>query len=238
MGWALLQPGSLPVRGDAPVLADTTGFLRIRGASAAGPPGRHILSLLSMSLAVSAVIAPSSCLRCLLAAFCASLIAAAVAVGLGAPDRFAFDGLVAFAPLAGALALGCSLVGFRRRSQGRWAARSPSGSLALLHGFGTARRLDISGLGQVRLTVQREMRPEERSAGTCLANSPLDGLQEAGELVTLLPGAIVWPHCMVLHVCSVDSATAWLIFLPDSMKRSDFRALAVAVRALANGATE
>ncbi len=191
-----------------------------------------------MSLAVSAVIAPSSCLRCLLAAFCASLIAAAVAVGLGAPERYAFDGLVAFAPLAGALALACSLAGFRGRSQGRRAGRSPRGSRALLHGFGTARRLDISGLGQVRVTVQREMRLEERSAGTCLANSPFDGPQEEGELVTLLPGAIVWPHCMVLRVRSVDGATLRLVLLPDSMRRSDFRALAVAVRALANGAAE
>lgn len=72
----------------------------------------------------------------------------------------------------------------------------------------------------------------------CLANSPFDGLQDEGELVTLLPGAIVWPYCMVLHVRSVDGATVPLILLPDSMKTSDFRALAVAVRVLANGATE
>jgi hypothetical protein len=191
-----------------------------------------------MSLAVSAVIAPSSCLRCLLAAFCASLIAAAVAVGLGAPERYAFDGLVAFAPLAGALALACSLAGFRGRSQGRRAARSPRGSRALLHGSGTACRLDISGLGQVRVTVQREMRLDGHSTGLCLANSSFNGLQEEGELVTLLPGAIVWPHCMVLRVRSVDRATVPLVLLRDSMKSSEFRALAVVVRVLANGATE
>lgn len=191
-----------------------------------------------MSLAVSAVIAPSSCLRCLLAAFCASLIAAAVAVGLGAPERYAFDGLVAFAPLAGALALACSLTDFRGRWQGRRAGRSPPGSRALLHRFGTARRIDISGLGQIRLTVQREMRLEAGVEKLSLADPLFDGLVQEAVEVTLLPGAIVWPHCMVLRVRSVDGATTWLVFLPDSMKRRDFRALAVALRALTNGATE
>jgi hypothetical protein len=210
----------------------------MRGASAAGPPGRHILSLLSMLLAVSAVIAPSRRLRCLLAAFCASLIAAAVAVGLSSPERFAFDGLVAFAPLAGALVLGRSLGGFQRRSQGRRAERFPLGSRALLHGFGTAHHLDISGLGQIRLTVQREMRMQGRSDELFMGDPPFDGRLQEGVPVTLLPGAIVWPHCMVLRVRSADGVSACLVLLPDSMSRRHFRALAVAVRALSNGATE
>jgi hypothetical protein len=191
-----------------------------------------------MSFTVSAVIAPSHRLRCLLAVFCASLIAAAVAVGFGTPERFAFDGLVAFAPLAGALALGWSLIRSWCPSQARSTTAQPVDSQVLLHRFGTPRRLDVSGLGQVRLTVQREMRVDRQSAEPSLASSCIHIGSEEGVLVTVLPGAIVWPYCMVLQLRSAEGGIASLVLLPDSMKKSQFRALAVAVRALANGTTK
>jgi hypothetical protein len=191
-----------------------------------------------MSFAVSAVIAPSRRLRCLLAVFCASLVTAAVVVGFGTPERFAFDGLVAFAPLAGALALVWSLIRSWCPSQARPTTAQQVDSQVLLHRFGTPRRIDVVGLGQVRLTVQREMRVDRQSAAPSLASSSIHIGSEEGVLVTVLPGAIVWPYCMVLRLRSAEDAIASLVLLPDSMGKRQFRALAVAVRALANGTTD
>ena len=172
-----------------------------------------------MSCALSAIVRPSRRLRCLIAALCAALVAAALAVGVGAPERFACNGLVAAAPLAGALALGWTLIRSWRHPHAPAAAAS---SQVLLLGFGTRRRLDISGLGQLRLTVQQERR----------AVAPAG----QAEPVTLLPGAIVWPCCMLLRLRAADGNTGALVVLPDSLSPDQYRALAVAVRALANGA--
>lgn len=163
-----------------------------------------------MSLAVSAVIAPSRRLRCLLAAFCASLCAAALAVGLLLPERFAFGGAVACAPLLAALSL----------------ARRLTHSTAILHSIATVRRIDISGVGQIRLTVQQELGE----------GGPAAGIPEPGSAMTLLPGATVWPCCILLRLRAEDGATWPLVLLPDAVGAGQYRALAVAVRALANGA--
>lgn len=156
-----------------------------------------------MSLAVSAVIAPSRRLRCLLAAFCASLCAAALAVGLLLPERFAFGGAVACAPLFAAL---CLLRLF-------------------LAPVATVRRIDISGVGQLRLTVQQQLGEGAAAAGIPAPGSPM----------TLLPGATVWPCCILLRLRTEDGATWPLVLLPDMAAAGQYRALAVAMRALANG---
>jgi hypothetical protein len=150
-----------------------------------------------MSIAVSAVMVPSRRLRRLLAAFCVVLVAAAVAVGWLLPERFAFAQLVAFAPLFAALALGRA---------GRFLGTAS-----------TARRIDISGVGQLRVTVQQDM-------------------SGAGMPAALLPGATVWPCCMLLRMRLDDGAVLPLVLLPDSVGAGQYRALAVAVRALASGA--
>ncbi|RNF32648.1 hypothetical protein NM04_00640 [Massilia aurea] len=175
------------------------------------PPPPAILSLIlcSMSLAVSAVIAPSRRLRCLLAAFCASLCAAALAVGLLLPERFAFGGAVACAPLLAALSL----------------ARLLTHSTAILHSIATVRRIDISGVGQLRLTVQQELGE----------GGPAAAIPGPGPAMTLLQGATVWPCCIVLRLRAEDGATWPLVLLPDAVGAGQYRALAVAVRALANG---
>jgi len=197
--------------------------------SAACPPGWLIQFPFRMSFAVSAIVRPSRRLRCLLVAFCATLFATALVEGIGTPERFAFDGLVAFAPLAGALALAWPLA-----RAWRHAVVSPQlDSQALLHGFETARRLDISGLGQLRLTVQQEMRAVR---GPLVADST--GHASEGIAATLLPGATVWPCCILLRLRTPFGVTVPLAILPDSMSADDFRALAVAVRALANGTLE
>lgn len=187
-----------------------------------------------MSLAVSAVIAPSRRLRCLLAAFCASLCAAALAVGLLLPERFAFGGAVACAPLLAALSLARLLFPAApgwprrpRRAAGRGAgARRLIDSTAILHAIATVRRIDISGVGQIRLTVQQELGKGVPAAGNAEPGSPM----------TLLPGATVWPCCILLRLRAADGVTWPLVLLPDAVGAGQYRALAVAVRALANDA--
>ena len=150
-----------------------------------------------MSIAVSAVVKPSRRLRWILAAFGAALCAAAVAVGLLLPERFAGGAIVALPPLFAALLLGHSCM--------------------FLPAAATVRRIDISGVGQLRVTVQQDM------SGT-------------GAAALLLPGATVWPRCMVLRLRLEHGAVRTLVLLPDSVGRGQYRALAVAVRALAGGA--
>lgn len=147
-----------------------------------------------MSIAVTAVVAPSRRLRLLLAASSASLLAASLAVGWLLPGRFV-------SPWAG---LPLLLAG-----------------LALAHAAAslgaTVRRIDISGPGQLRLTVQQDVR------------LPTSG----GEPVELLAGAVVWPCCMLLRLRAESGAVWRVAVLPDGMAPGDYRALAVAVRAVA-----
>ena len=174
-----------------------------------------------MSIAVTVVIAPSRGLRCLLAGFGASLLAAAYAVGLATPPGFAAASLVAAALL---FAAACVL----------HAALRP----AMVH------RIDISGPGQLRLTVQQGVRQDKRSALPA----------------RLLPGSTLWPGLMLLRLetgaCrAADGADAgarswsarrWLAsraaartvvaVLPDSVPPEAFRALAVALGAGAGAA--
>lgn len=63
------------------------------------------------------------------------------------------------------------------------------------------------------------------------ASGPLD----EGVAVTLLPGATVWPVCMLLRLRTAAGKTIVLAVLPDSVSPGDFRALSVAVRSLAQG---
>jgi len=183
-----------------------------------------------MSLAVSAIIAPSRRLRCLLAAFCASLCAAALSVGLLLPERFAFGGAVACVPLLATLSLARlffpSLAAWPRPLSRPLGARRVTHSQAILHAIATVRRIDISGVGQLRLTVQQELGKGGAAAGIPAPGSPM----------TLLPGATVCPCCILLRLRAEDGATWPVVLLPDAVPRGQYRALAVAVRALANGA--
>jgi hypothetical protein len=147
-----------------------------------------------MPITVSAVVAPSRRLRVLLAAFCASLFAASIAVGLVLPARFA--GGAALPLLLGALAV----------------------AHALGSGNAAVRRIDFSGPGRLRLTVQRNVRPPI-SVG-----------------VSVLPGATVWPCCMLLRLRDGDSGeVSRLVLLPDSVGPGAYRRLAVALRAAGAG---
>ncbi|WP_332879503.1 protein YgfX [Massilia sp. S19_KUP03_FR1] len=79
------------------------------------------------------------------------------------------------------------------------------------------RQIDISKAGALRLTVQQK-------------------LPEPGRAVRLLPGSLLWGALLVLRFGSTDDAAAppqTILVLPDSTGREAFRALSVAMRAIA-----
>lgn len=71
--------------------------------------------------------------------------------------------------------------------------------------------LDISGVGQVRLTVY----------------------QQTGDVLRLLDGTTLWPGLLLLRLGGDDGCVHALVVLPDSVARADRRALALACRAAA-----
>ena len=145
-----------------------------------------------MSIAVSAIVGPSRIHRCLLAGAGLCLFAAALAVGFFASEHFHFSTFQALI-LAGASAV-LMHAGSRR---------------AKTH------RIDISGTGEVVLTVQQGLRGPSATA------------------VTLLPGSVVWLPLMLLRL-QPEGAGARVQVLPvwrDSVGPGVWRALTVAVLA-------
>jgi toxin CptA len=152
-----------------------------------------------MSIAVFAVVAPSRRLRALVAAYGLANVAAALAVGFLLPGRFALTPLSTIFFLAAAA--------------------------CLLHGCGAltkTRRIDISGVGRLLLTVQQDM-------GAGAANA---GPAPAGEAVELLAGSTRWPQLMLLRLQNEEGAVLLLPILRDSVAPGVFRTLAVAVGAV------
>lgn len=147
-----------------------------------------------MSFAVSATVVPSRRLRALLAGFGAANLAVAAAAGLWLPQRF--TPATAPALLASAACLLCRSAAFTK-----------------------TRRIDISGLGHFRLTVQQDL-------GT---NDTPDA--PAGQPVTLAAGSTAWPQLLLLLLHHEGGALTVLPVLRDSVTPGEFRALSVAVRA-------
>lgn len=177
-----------------------------------------------MSIAMTVVVAPSRRLRSLAAGFGASLLAAALAAGslahVPSSPRFTAGPVVAAALLFAGLCL-------------LHAALRP----AMVH------RIDISGPGRIRLTVQQDLRPDA----------------PGGMPVTLLPGSTLWPRLMLLRfgpsessgdrgavggtaggagraverVAGGSRARRCVVVFPDSVAPDAFRALSVALGAAA-----
>ncbi|UVW27429.1 protein YgfX [Massilia sp. H6] len=147
-----------------------------------------------MSIAMTVVIAPSRCLRLVLAGFGASLLAAALTVGLLLPARYAAGSLMAVALLCAGLCL----------VHAAWRG-------AVMD------RIDISGLGQLRLAVQQDVGMET----------------QVGMPVRLLPGSTLWPQLLLLRLGAATGtaglACRCVVVLPDSVAPDAFRALAVAL---------
>jgi toxin CptA len=141
-----------------------------------------------MSIAVSALVRPSRLQRFAWGGCGLALCASALAVGLAAPGRFALASLVTSA-LAGA---GGAVLGA--------AVRRPK-----------THRIDISGTGELRVTVQQDV------AG-----------REGGNAV-LLPGSVIWPMLMVLRHAAPGTGPRVLCVWRDSVDAAAWRALAVAL---------
>ncbi|WP_028104090.1 protein YgfX [Pseudoduganella violaceinigra] len=93
---------------------------------------------------------------------------------------------------------------------GAWSGQ-PLLAAALLAGLRrdvNCSHLDISGVGEIRLTVYRKQ---------CRA--------------CLLDGCTVWPGVLLLHMALDDGRRLWLVLLPDSIAGGEWRRLQAAIRA-------
>ena len=150
-----------------------------------------------MSIALSAVVRPSRMARCVLSGWALAQWAAAAMV-LAAPARFAAPAWLAATFTLAGLALACA------------AARPPK-----------THRIDISGTGELRVTVQQNVRaatwfaplaplarvPDAaltvatRSAAAAAAASPrVAASVPAASARPLLPGSVRWPGLIVLRL--------------------------------------
>lgn len=155
--------------------------------------GRRPFLLIIMSIAVSAVIRPSPCLRATLAVYAAANLAVGIHLLSGAAASFRFPGVIAVFCLLAAGAAAYALAG-----------------------TGNMRRIDISGVGEMRLTVQRNV------GKTVTQNTR----------VWLLSGSTFWPRLLMLVLRDEEGSIAVVAVLADSVSAEQFRALAVAIRAM------
>lgn len=146
-----------------------------------------------MSIAVSAVVKPSRLLRGALAIYAAANLAVGIFVLSAAPGAFRAPLLVAASCLVAA-----------------------AGATAALGPAGKRRLIDISGVGEMRVTVQ------QKQAETGMQNMPCK----------LLPGSAVWPRLLMLRVRGDNGKAAVVAVFADSVSAEEFRALAVAIRAI------
>ena len=156
-----------------------------------------------MSIAVSAFVRPSRTARLLLLGWSLAHCAAATAVGL-APARFGA------APWLAALLGGAGLI------LARAAALAPK-----------THQIDISGTGELRVTVQQDMRaPRPVQEAGC-------GSGDTSEApLALLPGSVLWPGLMVLRLGAQEhrhTRPQVLAIWRDSVDGDAWRALAVAL---------
>jgi toxin CptA len=156
-----------------------------------------------MSIAVSAFVRPSCTARCLLAGWGLAQCAAAWAVGWALPLRFA--GAVPIASLLAAAGL----------ILGGMALRRPK-----------THRIDISGTGELRVTVQQDLRvprPVRHAPDGDVPGSD-------GAPLALLSGSVLWPGLMVLRLGGAKRGLpVWLPIWRDSLDREAWRTLAVAL---------
>ena len=93
-----------------------------------------------------------------------------------------------------------------------------------LRGASTPLRIDISGVGQIRLTVylQDGARRAVASTGGAAQEAPL----------RLLAGSTIWPGLLLLRLGRAGAPAALLTVLPGSVAPGAFRRLALACRVL------
>lgn len=143
------------------------------------------------SIALTAAIGPSRTLRAALLAFALAAAAACAAV-LWPGAAFHHPFLI-----AACCALVCVLALHARARRVK------------------AHQIDISGVGQIRLTVQQSV-----------------GRHPPAEAVQLLPASTLWPRLLLLLLRDGGGQVTALVVLPDSVAPGVLRALSVACRAI------
>lgn len=147
-----------------------------------------------MSIALSVIVRPSRVHRLLSLGCGLAQCAAALAVGIDTPPRF--PGAYWLAPVLAGSALALML----------GAARRPK-----------THRIDISGTGELRVTVQQDVG----------VTGPVTGVP-----IALLPGSVRWPMLALLRYRAADQPSAAAGVLPvwrDSVDPAAWRTLAVAL---------
>lgn len=155
-----------------------------------------------MSIAVSALIKPSKILHNALIFFAAGSVVISTLVVLNQLNTL---GPIPQIAIAGAWVVWLALI-FR-----------------LFQGGQKAVRLDISGVGQIRLTSVTQT--------NMVTNSPAKNC--ASELFKLLPDSTLWAQLIILRLKSETGKIKVLIVLPDSLEDDGFRVLSVACRWIA-----
>jgi len=158
-----------------------------------------------MSIAVSAVVRPSRLLLFLVGSMCFMVVCSAFAIGFGMVGNLSNTSRI----LVAGLSMAAAFRGF-------------------LQTFGARKafRIDISGVGQIRLGEYNElavssMKPVRLSAG------------EDGQVVQLMADSTIWPDFMLLRLQASSQQTIILPILRDCMTEDGFRSLAVACRWIA-----
>jgi len=156
-----------------------------------------------MSIAVSALVRPSRIQRLVWGGCGLAQCASALAVGMLAPERFLLAPLLALA-LAGAGA--CVLAAAVRRPK--------------------THRIDISGTGDLRVTVQQHVDGRERAAQEGAAQ---ESAAPEGGAAALLPDSVIWPMLMLVRYTAPGARPRVLAVWRDSVEPAAWRALAVAL---------
>lgn len=164
----------------------------------------------SMSIALSATLRPAWGTRLLLAAHALGALAAALLLADAA--RAPAASFVLAWPGAWA-SLFCALLFGRLFVLSLGASGKPG-------------RLDISAVGQIRLTVYQAM-------GRAGATDPGTGLAAPGVPVRLLPGSTLWPHFLLLRLQTETGLVFNLPVWQGSVAAGMFRPLSVACRSIA-----
>ena len=147
------------------------------------------------SIAVSALVVPSRRLRLAVGLYALANLGAAWVCLAVLPERFVFSVICALFFLIAALFLlqGCA-------------------------SFDKTHRIDISGTGALRLTVQQKLGPGPAA------------ITEA--VVSLLPGSLLLPQLMLLRLGDATGRAYTVPVLRDSLDPSEYRRLRVALGAL------
>lgn len=99
-------------------------------------------------------------------------------------------------------------------------------AIFMLRRPGKTFHIDISGIGQIRLTQYSGVSIPYKNTGM-----PLDG--SSGQLVQLSPDSILWPHMMLLRLKTAQGGRFFIPVLNDSLAASDFAQLLVSCKWIA-----